>query len=182
MSAQQPRVMGHRRLPFLQRVLIHGAVACVLAAAGYNFIVRPERSRLSSALASLTSQEHDLQETQDLPHVVDDIPAAIIQMSQRRDQLLARLKDSGDASTLYAKIGKIAQRCGVRTDRIDPIRADNRTVASASLLDASNGIVLETYGYQIEVIGSYENIAKFTDAINKIVKSCTECHPKYREQ
>ncbi len=167
MSSPQPHVIGFRKLSLEKRFLIRGAIAGALTIACYQFLVRPERLRLAEAKLSLASQQNELDEMNNLPHVVDDIPAAIVQMTQRRDQLKARLKDSGDASTLYDKIGKLGQRCGVRTDRIDPVRVDPpRAAVSGKGAKQDLGIALESYGYQIEVVGSYENIAKFVDAIN----------------
>ena len=167
MSLPQPHVIGFRKLSLEKRFLIRGAIACALTIACYQFLVRPERLRLAAARTSLASQQNELNEMNNLPHVVDDIPAAIVQMSQRRDQLRSRLKDSGDASTLYDKIGKLGQRCGVRTDRIDPVRVDApHAPVSGRGAKPNVGVTLESYGYQIEVIGSYENIAKFVDAIN----------------
>lgn len=165
MSSPQPHVIGFRKLSLEKRFLIRAAVACAITVACYQLLVRPERQRLAVAKLSLASQKRELDEMKNLPHVVDDIPAAIVQMTQRRDQLKARLKDSGDASTLYDKIGKLGQRCGVRTDRIDPVRVDAPQVSGHGGKNAG-GVPLESYGYQIEVIGSYENIARFVDAIN----------------
>lgn len=164
MSSPQPHVLGFRKLSLEKRFLIRGVIACAITVACYQMLIRPERQRLAVAKLSLASQQSELSEMKNLPHVVDDIPAAIVQMTQRRDQLKARLKDSGDASTLYDKIGKLGQRCGVRTDRIDPVRVDAPQLAPGHV--HAGGVPLESYGYQIEVIGSYENIAKFVDAIN----------------
>lgn len=166
MSSPQPHVIGFRKLSLEKRFLIRGAIACAITVACYQMVIGPERQRLAVAKLSLASQQNELDEMKNLPHVVDDIPAAIVQMTQRRDQLKARLKDSGDASTLYDKIGKLGQRCGVRTDRIDPVRVDAPQAAPGSAANHASGVTLESYGYQIEVIGSYENIAKFVDAIN----------------
>ena len=167
MSSPQPHVIGFRKLSLEKRFLIRGVIACAITVASYQMLIRPEYQRLAAAKLSLAAQQNELDEMKNLPHVVDDIPAAIVQMTQRRDQLKARLKDSGDASTLYDKIGKLGQRCGVRTDRIDPVRVDSPQVAALGREATQAGAVtLESYGYQIEVIGSYENIAKFVDAIN----------------
>jgi Tfp pilus assembly protein PilO len=166
LSPSQPQVIGIRKLPVEQRFLMHGVIACALAAAAYYFVVRPEKVNLSAAQSALASQENDLRTTASLPHVVDDLPAAITDMVVRRDKLLARLKDSNDVSSLYDKIGKLAQRCGVRTDRIDPMRSENRSVSSAPKLNSKNRMTLESFGFQIEMVGTYESVAKFIDAIN----------------
>jgi hypothetical protein len=165
MKTKTPEVLGVRRMSSERRFAYQLVTALAVALAGYHMLVKPEARLLKMAQATLAAQAKDLSDVGQLPQVADDLPVAIKQMGDRHHELLAKLNASADASKMYDMIGQLAGKSGVRTDRIDPVRNGDSRAASSGGKD-KNRLVLESYGYSIEAVGSFDKLAGFIDQLN----------------
>ena len=165
MKKKTPDVLGVQRMTSERRFMFQLAMAVVLAVGGYHLLVKPEAKLLRNAQATLAAQSKDLSDVNQMPQVTDDLPLAIKQMSERHRELLTKLSASADASKTYDAIGQLATKSGVRTDRIDPVRNGDARAASSGGKD-KNRLILESYGYSIEAVGTYGKLAEFIDQLN----------------
>ncbi|MFM9110823.1 MAG: hypothetical protein ACKOPN_09600 [Prochlorococcaceae cyanobacterium] len=107
------------RLLLVTPVLLGGTLATMLLAA----LVNPAWQRLQAREAELA----DLQERQQLLRELEARQRA----QGRRDLLLAMVEGSGDAGTLMAAVGRLAQARGLRVTLYEP-RGDTAAPASAA--------------------------------------------------
>ncbi|MEB3352254.1 MAG: hypothetical protein VKM01_08010 [Cyanobacteriota bacterium] len=115
------------RLLLVTPVLLGGTLATMLLAA----LVNPAWQRLQAREAELA----DLQERQQLLPLLREQLLRELEARQRaqgrRDLLLAMVEGSGDAGTLMAAVGRLAQARGIRVTLYEP-RGDTAAPASAA--------------------------------------------------
>lgn len=144
---------------FLVRLVIVSAVAC----AGWYFVVRPMRENLTNQQAAIRSvnAEIDAGQAQIMMSGLD--PNEAIEELRSTAQELEQLWGvSGDASVLYEAIDAVAHRYGVVVERMEPQRTP---VSSQFEEDEIDAPTFHKLGFGIELVGSYEGVARFLRAM-----------------
>lgn len=144
----------------LQRhTIMRCVVALGVAVLAWQLIARSQQSGLSQARASLVARQEQLTAFAAAPAVVSDLAAATETLKGQSKKYRDRLAITADAAKLYENIGNLALRQQLRMERIEPLRTTGQTAGAA----AKAGF--EMSGYSMEVVGTYEGVARFLDQL-----------------
>ena len=109
--------------------------------------------------------------------------------------------EAADRAGLMKRIEKASEWLRLNINTEAKLKSELETIQHETMLVASLGKIIATEGYTDAEEADYQkfatdlitggkeageaakdqNYAKFTESINKIGKSCTECHPKYAQ-
>jgi hypothetical protein len=121
--------------------------------------VQPLKREVLASEAALAAQSAEIAEYQlSLATQREDPDTAIAGLQKRLDEITTRSRQSADASALYESVGRLADTCGVRVERIEPR-------SSAGRRDAASGVNIEANGFSFEVSGGFDGITKFLSRI-----------------
>jgi len=152
-------LLSSPRSPSEQRLVRAGVCAAVICAAWYATVRPMEQglmkrgALLSKAMGELEASVH----TTAAEPPLDDAMAQLIAQATALNQWTAK---SGDAGRLYEAFRALAAEHSIRIERIEPSgsRTIQRAAAAPGLPAPSPG---EVFGYTLEVVGAYEDIALF---------------------
>lgn len=155
--------------------LLGHALAVALACAGaWTLAIRPLHARLEGAradLASSTRQVEDLRRRLGSNGV--NFHQAIHTISEHTSLIEQRCARSGDPSQVYDALGELARSHGVRVERIEPRKVPSSAIPAAPKSarvknsDEARGPSVDAFGYEIEATGSYADVARFVNAIER---------------
>lgn len=144
----------------LQRqVLLRGVVALGITVLAWQVLTRSQQTGLAQARAQVASRQEQLAAFEAAPRPVTDLAAATESLRRTSLSLRNRLAQTADSAKLYEAIGNLAIRQQLRIERIDPLRSTGESAVSA----AKAGF--EKSGYALDVVGSYDGVARFLDQI-----------------
>ena len=144
----------------LQRqVLLRGVVALGVVVLAWQVLARSQQTGLAQARAEVTARAERLETFNAAPRAVVDLPTATESLRRASTDLRARLSQTADTAKLYEAIGNLAQRQQLRIERIDPLRSAGESAGAAAKVG------FEKSGYALEVVGSYDGVARFLDQI-----------------
>lgn len=142
-----------------RQTLMRCVVALGIAVLAWQLITRSQQVGLSQARASLISRQEQLSAFQAAPAAVTDLAAATETLKAQSRHYRERLAITADTAKLYESIGNLALRQQLRMERIDPLRTAGQTAGAA----AKAGF--EMSGYAMEVVGTYDGVARFLDQL-----------------
>ncbi len=142
----------------LQRqTILRCVVALGVAVLAWQMITRSQQNGLVQARASLIARDEQLAAFANAPAAASDLAAATEALTRQAKQYRTRLAITADTAKLYESIGNLALRQQLRMERIDPLRTAGQSAGTA----AKAGF--EMTGYAMEVVGTYEGVARFLD-------------------
>ncbi len=143
--------------------IVRLCVASAVASAAWYFGVRPMRDNLEAQQASLAAAQSEIEAGQIQIMQGEQTPAETIADLRSSATAIEQLwAVSSDASQIYEAIDEIANRYGVVIERLEPRRGSAVVPSQDEQEDAPVFIEL---GYSIELVGSYEGVARFIRAI-----------------
>jgi len=161
--------------------------------------IRDFSSELSNAAAGPGKENYEKSKTayEKLSAVFDGtIPADAGDVAPKRP-----FHETADRAGVMQRIQKASEWLRLNINTEAKMKSDLETIQHESMIVAALGKIIATEGYADTeeedyqkyatdlIVGGKEagaaakdqNFKQFTDAINKIGKSCTECHPKYAQ-
>ncbi len=147
----------------MRSYLVRLVIISALAAAGWRFIVRPLHARVQERDAMLQSMQQEVSAGNAHIQAQVTTPEAVISSLRRRaDSLRETWSLSNDASRLYERFDALAHRYGVTIERIEPHAAGG----NQRVPDPDDDVpVVSDLGYSIELIGTYDAVARFMRAV-----------------
>lgn len=142
----------------------HALLAGVAAAAAWYFADRPLEAAFRARQAALERARQEVFDNELTASSESDLPEIIRSLEERRAALYARAAKSGDMAGLYEAFRGLAADRGVRINRVEPT-ASHRLPANQALADREP--LGETFGYAVEVSGTYAAIAGFIGACER---------------
>ena len=158
-------------------ILAQSLALALAGAAAWALVVRP----LSERLRSLQWEATSVREAVDRDRVAlqaDDVSASEMfeSIADHTRRLQSVCDASSDSAVVYESIGRLAERSGVRVERMEPRRV---TVAAATpsrqapvskkrSVEGDKKAALpeiEAFGFTIDATGSFAGVAAFIDAI-----------------
>lgn len=153
----------HHPLQTLDQVQRQTIMRCVVALGisvlAWQLLTRSQQVGLSQARASLVAREEQLAAFAAAPATVPDLAVATQTLKGQAKIYRDRLALTADTAKLYESIGNLALRQQLRMDRLDPLRTAGQTAGAA----AKAGF--EMTGYAMEVVGTYDGVARFLDQL-----------------
>ncbi len=144
---------------YIVRLAVVSSVAC----AAWYFVVRPLGAGLEVQRVSLAAATAEIEAGQTQIIMSLQEPGEIIQELREQAESLKRFWSiSADASVLYEEIDAVAKRYGVVVERVEPSRGGSKGAVGDEQEDAP---AFNEIGYSIELVGSYEGVARFMRAI-----------------
>jgi Tfp pilus assembly protein PilO len=142
-----------------RQTIMRCVVALGIAVLAWQLITRSQQTGLSQARASLAARQEQLAAFAAAPATVADLSVATQTLKGQSKKYLDRLAITADTAKLYESIGNLALRQQLRMERIDPLRTAGQTAGAA----AKDGF--EMSGYSMEVVGTYDGVARFLDQL-----------------
>eukprot|EP00913_Durusdinium_trenchii_P006174 g5786.t1 len=123
---------------------------------GEDLRAEVQRAGLAAATAEIEAGQAQIVASQQEPREV------IQELREQAESLRRFWSISADASVLYEEIDAVAKRYGVVVERVEPSRGGSKGAIGDEQEDAP---AFNEIGYSIELVGSYEGVARFLRAI-----------------
>jgi len=153
-------------------MLTQCGAAALCAVALWNFTVRPVHQRISSKSVALSAASAEVLQQEAAAGRGEELGDVTAALERRRREMYENVTLSGDATRVYESVRKLAARARVSIERVEPTTP--RQVARGGR-HSENEPRGETFGYALEVVGSYGAIAAFMDACERelgVAKVC----------
>ncbi len=143
--------------------MVRLVVIVVLAAAGWRFLISPLHSRVQERRLMLETMREEVAAGTSQMEFQQSTPESVIVSLRNQAQALRDFWEvSADASSLYERFDALAHRYGVTIERMEPRKATAQPVRAEDEPDAP---LIAEIGYSIELIASYDAIARFMHAV-----------------
>jgi hypothetical protein len=138
-----------------------GFMVCVCVCAGWYVGVRPLEQKFKEKRAELVTLKQQLSEFNEITQSEPPLKVVMDGLNSRGRRTNQATALSGNATRLYDAVHDLAKASSVRLARIEPSNSRGGAQPPATK-GAFKGA--ETFGYNLEVSGTYESVCRFIDA------------------
>jgi hypothetical protein len=143
-----------------RRHVLHSAAGGVLVLGVWVFLVRPIERGVAERREALAGAQREVEQWEATLSQGGNAESAADEIRGRLEALYEWTAPNADPGRLYEALRSEARRAGVRIERIEP--GPMRQIARGA--GGEREPLGETFGYTIEVTGTYAGIASFVDA------------------
>lgn len=153
-----------------RKLMTHGAMSAAILAAAWGLGVSPLQESLQQERASRAVDADRIASYAQLDGQSLAQPARLVgRLIRNAKAINESCAISGSDAHLYEELGRLAERTGVRIERMEPHRAHNTTVPSNDGLDR---LPVRSSGYTINFEGSFSQVVAFVDAVENETGLC----------
>ena len=138
-------------------------IVVALTAAGWQFIIRPMRTRVVERRAEIEAMRQEIDASTQAIEAQRATPEQVITDLRGRAADLRELwAVSADASRLYERFDALAHRYGITIERMEPKAAASQGTSPKDEEDTPH---IAEIGYSIELVATYDAVARFFRAV-----------------